>query len=118
MELIVTIPFALPTANEVIGASKKHWSGYAKAKQSHTDTVALLCRGKKPLATPANFLFVWHRKRANTDPDNICFGAKYVFDGFVKARLLPDDSPRYIKSIAHQFEYGVCDGVEVYAVTD
>ncbi len=48
---------------------------------------------------PVDIVLTHYRKRY-LDVDNFC--TKWFIDGFVKAGLLHDDSPKYVRKITHQ----------------
>ena len=97
----------LPALNEIIAASKTHWSRYYRVKRGNTQIVALECRAQKlkPVDAPVYVIFKHYRPNKKKDPDNVAGGAqKAILDGLVKARILPDDTMRYISSLHHYFE--------------
>jgi Holliday junction resolvase RusA-like endonuclease len=97
----------LPALNEIIAASKTHWSRYSRVKRGNTQIVALECRAQKlkPVDAPVDVIFKHYRPNKKKDPDNVAGGAqKAILDGLVKARILPDDTMRYISSLHHYFE--------------
>ena len=46
---------------------------------------------------------VWHEATRRRDLDNIMSAQKIVIDGLVKARVILDDSQRWITDIQHEF---------------
>ena len=96
----------LPALNEIIAASKSHWSRYSRVKRGNTQIVALECRAQKlkPVDAPVEVIFRHYRPNRRKDPDNVAGGAqKAILDGLVKAKILPDDTMRYISSLHHYF---------------
>ena len=102
----LTLHGELPAINEIIAASKSHYSKYARVKRANTNLVALECRVQelKPIDKPVSILFAHYRKSKRKDPDNVAGGAqKMILDGLVTAGVLPDDTMKYIKSLHHTF---------------
>ena len=69
----LTIPCELPSLNEAIAESKRHWSRYAKQKREFTAMVASLARRQlRPVgAGRLHLSFVWYCRNRRKDPDNI-----------------------------------------------
>lgn len=51
---------------------------------------------------PRYRLCVGHYRTRLADADNLVTGTKSILDGFVDARLLPDDSAKHIASVTHE----------------
>lgn len=47
--------------------------------------------------------FTWFVKNKMKDPDNIAFSKKYILDGLVLAKVLKDDSQRYIRGFSGEY---------------
>ena len=96
----------LPSLNQVIAASKKHWSHYSKEKKRWTDIVhaEALSPGLKPVATPVWIRCDHYLKNRRVDPDNKAVGLKYVLDGLQVAKILPQDNLKWILGFVHRFE--------------
>lgn len=98
-----TIPGRLPTLNEEIAAAKAHWSRYAAHKKAYT----ALAKGYAKQLTPIKGCFTvhcyWFVKNKRSDPDNISFALKYILDGLVEAKILPNDGWHQISGICHSF---------------
>lgn len=97
----------LPALNEIIGASKAHWSNYARVKRQNTYLVALQCRAQhlSPIDGPVEISFLHYRPSRKKDPDNVAAGAqKMILDGLVKAAILPNDTMQYVAALHHAFE--------------
>ena len=103
MKQTLTISAELPSLNETVAETKKHWSRYASLKKTATELVAWNCKAQKlkPVTERCVFTFDWPHSRR--DPDNQSFGAKMILDGLVKADVLPDDSRKWISEIRHVF---------------
>jgi Holliday junction resolvase RusA-like endonuclease len=103
MRQVLEISSELPSLNETVAETKKHWSRYASLKKTATELVAWNCKAQKlkPVTERCVFTFDWPHSRR--DPDNQSFGAKMILDGLVKADVLPDDSRKWISEIRHVF---------------
>lgn len=92
--MIQTIEIPLPpTLNDQIELARTHWSKSSAAKKRHTAKVAKaaksLIRYPKP---PIYVVFHWYVKNFGRDADNIAAAAKYIMDGLVAAKVIPDDN--------------------------
>jgi len=103
MRQILQISAELPTLNDTVAETKRHWSRYASLKKTATELVAWNCKAQKiqPIEDRVTLVFDWPHSRK--DPDNQSFGAKMILDGLVKAEVLPDDSRKWIAEIKHVF---------------
>lgn len=99
-----SIPGELPGLNEIIDAAKSHFSAYATMKETHTDAVCWMVKQAPKLTRPVEVTITWYAKDKRRDPDNVMAGQKFIFDGLVKAEVIPNDTWRYIKGITHRFE--------------
>lgn len=94
----------LPVLNEIIDASKKHWSQYAEMKKTYTQLVVLSCRNL-PKMKRSDFEITWYCKDKRQDKDGIVAGGtKFIFDGLVEAGKLENDGWKQIGDISHQFK--------------
>ena len=93
----------LPSLNQVIAASKKHWSHYAKEKKRWTNTVyaEALSQKLKPVSGPVWIRCEHYLKNRRVDPDNKAIGLKYVLDGLQVAGVLPEDNMDWIIGFIH-----------------
>lgn len=102
----LTIEGRLPTLNQYIAANNRNRFISAKMKKDFTELVAWQCKKLEPISTQADYTFTWYVPNKRSDPDNIAYAAKYVFDGLQAAGKLPNDSMKYVRSICHFFEVG------------
>ena len=99
-----TILGRLPGLNDIISAaqSQNHGAKYAEMKIVWTQFVFISIRMHRLKSFPGPVEVTIHhiepdRKR---DPDNITGGAnKFVFDGMVAAKLIRNDTQKYVKGI-------------------
>ena len=85
----------LPDLNTIIKLAKSHYKVYANNKRVNTQLVAY------ELST---FHFAHYRPNRRVDPDNATAAQKYILDGLIVSKILPDDSMRYVKTLVHTFE--------------
>lgn len=106
----------LPGLNEIIGEARAHRMRSARQKKSNTAAVhwSAVAATLHPVEGPVELVIHWCEKknRKHRDPDNVAAGVKFILDGLVDARVLPDDGWDVVKAITHRFEEGV-DGVMV-----
>ena len=114
---------SLPTLNEIIKASKRHWGTYATMKKKYNDIIvsAIIEAGGIP-DTPhlrVDVGCVWHEDRKKRDPDNVFAGIKFILDAMVHAGIVANDTRDNINSIGHSIAVGDSRAVEViYAPCD
>jgi len=96
------IPGRLPGLNEIVAAAKSHFGAYAKMKYKHTTAIAWLAK-KLPTYKRVDLVITWHEPDQRRDPDNIMAGQKFILDGLVAAKVIPNDNQKHIVSIVHRF---------------
>lgn len=99
----IVIPGELPTMNEIVSASKKHWAKYSSMKRTYTRLVALHAL-KLPKLDKVDVTITWICKNRRQDKDNITAGQKFIFDGLVEAGVLKNDGWAQIGNVIHRFE--------------
>lgn len=110
MTITLDIPFV--TLNEYINAERSNKHKAAHIKQVQT---AYVCGEVIRLHTGIKLnglfdvVFHWYKPNNRTDHDNIAFCKKFILDGFKMAKLIPDDSPKYIRNFKDTFEKGERD---------
>ena len=98
-----TIPGRLPDCNTFYRAQRYN---QGKTKRDADELVAWCAKAAriKPIESPVRLHITWYEQNAKRDHDNVSFGIKFVQDGLVKAGILQDDGPRYVKGFSHDFE--------------
>lgn len=99
----IVIPGEFPTLNQVIKVSKSHYMAYANQKKDYTSLTMIHAKNTLKIDYLADWEFTWYRKNKKTDPDNVAVGCKYIFDGLIKADVIPNDSWKEVNSIKHNF---------------
>ena len=103
----IIIPLPLMTLNQYIKVERGNMFGGAKVKKQATETVMLAVRKamnqgvKFQWGKPLSFDWYWYDKR--TDPDNIAFQHKFIFDGMQKAEFLENDNWDHIVELRDRF---------------
>ena len=98
----IIIPGSLPSMNQIVDASKKHWAQYSTMKKEHTEAVAWLAKSLTPMEA-AIVRCTWICKDKRTDPDNIISGCKFILDGLVEGGVLKNDGWKEIRGLQHYF---------------
>lgn len=99
----LVIPGSLPTMNQIVELSKRHWSQYSKLKQQYTLLVKLSAN-KLPSLPPADYYITWYCKDKRQDKDNIMAGQKFIFDGLMAAGKIENDGWKQVRDVNHRFE--------------
>ena len=101
----ITVPGDLPALNEIIDAAKYGWQKYCRIKKLNTKKVMYSAMGE--CIKPFRFVDIevtWYCKDKRKDKDNIAAGMKFILDGLVAARVIPNDTWEYVNSFSHHFE--------------
>lgn len=106
----------LPTLNQLIADAKllgskggRRWSRYADVKRAYGRVlVPILKKAFVPIDSPVSihFTYVVTNLRAG-DLDNMDAGArKLILDAMVVAKILPNDTLRWVQSLSADFQIG------------
>lgn len=98
MSVCLTIPGRFPCLNDYIDEANLNRHRANKMKQEWTDLVrdiAILSR-IRPRRCKQDFVFVFYEKNRKRDKDNVDFAKKFIFDGLVRAGVLPNDGWRWV----------------------
>lgn len=105
MEFFVHGP--LPGMNEILAAAKGcggRGYNYAKMKQHWTRATEVQARiahrhaGGLPIADPVTMRFEWVEPNKRRDPDNFTAAKKFILDGLVASKVLPNDGWTQVQS--------------------
>jgi Holliday junction resolvase RusA-like endonuclease len=124
MKLSFWVPGPLPAFNDIIAAAKGRGGmgyAYAKMKKAWTEKVAihaLAARIPKGRFKRVRLHLRWLEpprlsSALERDPDNIEAGQKFVWDGLVHAKILPNDRRANNAGSVHTHDTGPMAGVEV-----
>lgn len=88
--------------NDIIDAAKGAGGtgrAYSRMKRELSEAVCWYAKAKRltPVSKPQLISFEWREKYATRDPDNIVSAKKFVLDGLVLAKVLPDDGWRWVR---------------------
>ena len=104
--------------NEYINKERQNKYVAAKIKEDLTNQVMYQCLKRRWIRPKGkvDMLFKWHVKGRH-DSDNIAFAKKFVLDGMVKAGILENDNPKWVRHlkdyIYHDVKKPNLDYVEV-----
>lgn len=96
----ITITGELCDLNTYIEAERKNRFLASKIKKEETERVWSQVFGKRlPSATkyPITIEAVWYSINLKKDQDNITFAKKFILDGLKMAKVIPDDSRKYVR---------------------
>jgi Holliday junction resolvase RusA-like endonuclease len=103
MLITFNLPGSLPAMNDIIDAAKGHWGGYRSMKEDNTEHVRLKLLNAPRLEKPVEVTIRWITSNLKQDPDNLMAGQKFIFDGLVAAKVIPNDTRKWVKKITHEF---------------
>lgn len=94
-----TIMGRLPSRNEAERAARTHWAVGAKLKKDATEAVAWAAVSQhiKPENGSVVIEVTFYEKDYRRDEDNVQSGIKYILDGLVAARIIPNDTRRFVR---------------------
>jgi hypothetical protein len=102
---ILIIEGELVDLNTYIDTERSNRFQAAALKRAETERVAWDCRAQRlqPMARIEETLCAWYTRDERKDADNVAFALKFIYDGLVLAKVIPNDSRRYTGSILHRF---------------
>lgn len=106
--MILTIPGEFTTLNPFISENRKNKYAGALLKKEETLRVyyEMLVQKVKKIKLGRGKLYIrfnWYRSNKKTDPDNIAFARKFIMDGLVLAKVIPDDTWNIIGGFSDRF---------------
>lgn len=113
IELSETLP---PTLNQQIKEARSGWRVSAATKKKWTNRIAIAAWNLEKFQAKDKIWceFHWYVKNFRRDADNVAAAAKYIFDGLVEARTIPNDNLTIIQSpIVHYYHRGRSDRFEL-----
>ena len=104
----LTIKGKLPTLNEHDGANRANRYLGAKLKREATANVfwQIKAQRKRKLKGRYFYRLTWYCENERTDPDNIEFAKKYIFDGLIEAGIIENDGWKQVAGTMSFFRIG------------
>jgi len=110
------IPGRFLGRNEAERLARSHWSKANEVKREETETAMLYAKqaGLNPVQGPVDVSIVFceqvkfyrnGRRKELRDVDNVYGAAKPILDGLVKAGILPDDNPEWVRRVLPTVKY-------------
>ena len=102
--MTITIPGEFTSLNDYSDAERSNRFQASKIKSQETLRVAASVFGVPPIppkSYPVMVLFDWYTADARTDADNVSFAQKFILDGLVRAKVLENDSRRFVFGVMH-----------------
>lgn len=99
-----TIPYRLPSLNEVISENRANRYKGAKLKRDTEDGLIYIIKSyrlKPPTKYPVTVDIEWHEANRKRDVDNIQSSQKFILDAMVKAGLIQNDSRKFVSQVHH-----------------
>jgi len=99
----------LPGLNEYTNANRGNRFQGAKLKKSAESEVIWSIKRDLPnvhIKVPVFVDFRWIEANKKRDLDNIASAKKFIFDGMVKAELIPNDNWQWVRGFEDHFEVG------------
>lgn len=87
-----------PTLNQQLNSARANRFQAAGIKKTWTNKIARLSAELDPYDCPIWVAVEATYKIANCDQDNLYSSCKFIFDGLVKAGIIPNDNVKYIQS--------------------
>ena len=101
-----TIVGELTDLNQFIKAisANRFIGGKIKKQETERVYIEVLSQGVKKVSKyPVTIECNWYMKNRRKDIDNVCFAKKFILDGLVLAKVLQDDSQKYVESLRDNF---------------
>lgn len=105
LEYTITIKGELTDLNKFIDIERKNRYEGARLKKENTEFVMWQTKGLEKMAHyPVHVHITWITKNTKIDPDNTAFAKKFILDALVNNEIIKDDSRKYIKGFADEYE--------------
>lgn len=99
------IPIKMPSLNTYINACRRNRFVGAKMKSDLEEEIGLYVCKLPRFENPVRINFLWIEENRRRDLDNVSGSRKFILDALVKAGVLPDDSPKYVRAFTDTFGY-------------
>ena len=113
MNQYLTIPFRLPSLNDVIAANRTNPHAGAKLKRETEEKIlwAIKAARLKPVQLPCIVHMIFEEPNRRRDADNVESAKKFILDALVKAGILINDNPKRVLGSPSFTRYA--DGAQV-----
>lgn len=103
----LTIPGRFPSLNEYTASNRANrFKGAQMKKDAEIQVIQAIKLSKlKPVQSyPVTLTITWYEKDRRRDIDNITYAIKFCLDSLVKAKILTDDSQKFVTEINNKVE--------------
>ena len=94
---ITVIKGRFPALNDFLKAVNANRFAGSSMKKEQTEFARLHFLRHKKFQVPVHIDIQWYELNNKRDSDNIVFAKKWLFDGMVNAKVMPDDSRKWVK---------------------
>lgn len=98
----------LPSFNEYTKKNRANKYAGAEMKKQEEEFIYLAIKnqlGNLKIKNPIKVNFLWIEENGKRDLDNISFAKKFILDALVKAKVIENDSRKYVAGFVDNFEY-------------
>lgn len=115
MKYKIEIPFKLPSLNDYIRiCNRNRFEGNNFKKGVENNIIWAIKRAKTPaIEKPVRIKYTWIEKNKKRDIDNVSSAKKYILDALQRAKILKNDSPKYVIAHEDDFKYDKNNGDRV-----
>lgn len=115
MKYKIEIPFKLPSLNDYIRiCNRNRFEGNNFKKGVENDIIWAIKSSKTPaIEKPVKIKYIWIEKNRKRDIDNVSSAKKYILDALQRAKILINDSPKYVTAHKDEFKYDKNNGDRV-----
>ena len=100
----ITLKGEFTDLNTYIKADRTNRYVGGQIKKTETERVWAATRSFHDLINSrVHIRFDWYIKNIKKDPDNISFAKKFILDGLVLAKVIPNDTFKYVVSFEDHF---------------
>lgn len=106
-----TIYDRLPSLNDVTRWNRANKYSGNQHKQALQDSIAWEIRKAKvahtiePVTQPVEVLITFYEPSKKRDVDNVQSATKFILDALVDTKILPNDSPKWVRQVYHVIRY-------------
>lgn len=104
----------LPGLNDYVLACRSNRYLGNKMKKDAQCQISWFLHRLPEIRKPVKIYFRWNEPDKRRDPDNCAFAQKFILDELVRLKKIPNDTPRWVKGLYHDFTYGGDYKVTIY----